>query len=112
MATYVEIRNLYRDPSMIHKTEMATAAVVTDILAKDDTAANGYDDTPENHEDRLKWAIQSIADIRGTAKKLLWPILIIHKAEPIATIIGVSVTQFVTDIKSFIVEYCRGTQLT
>jgi len=102
LATYNELRDLLSD-DVLNKAENATADVMADILQNEDTAANGYDDT--NHDQRAKWASNSLGRVREEAKKLLWPVLVKNQSLTKQQIKDATVANFKTQIKLFIVEY-------
>jgi len=107
MATWLELRNYVadRDSDMHNKTEMAVAVVIADILAKTDTAANGYDDNADNHASRRKWAANALARVRDEAASLTWVIMCAMKDMTKAQIDGAAVTALIGYLKPYITEY-------
>jgi len=104
MATYNELQALLTDDTL-NKAENATADIMSDILQGEDTKANGYDDVPENHAARAKWASENLGRVRSEAGKLLWPALVKNQKLTVGQIEAASVGDFKTQMKLFIIEY-------
>lgn len=90
MATYVEIRNLFSDSSLLNRTGVATIVAANALLSGAPTAAS------------KAYAAAVFQDPEGEARKVLMAVLSANKALTVAQIQGVTDANLQTAVDAVI----------
>ena len=99
MATYLELRQLFKEDTLRKKVEVACIVAAESIRAEVDTLPN--------HTARMDWAAQVFANPRSIRDKMLMAVLASNSSATVEAITGASDAMVQTVVDNAVVVFAR-----
>lgn len=100
MATYTELRTLFRHPVLTQKVEVA-CLIAAEAIRTEDVGTS-------NHANRLLWAKRVFASPHTTAEMMLMALLAANFDAPVATITNVTDAAMQTQVNNAVNLFADG----